>query len=97
MSEPDGWTLLYDQLECLTQEAKRRYRANTHRKPWQDQEARWHIYKATDQLAIASYHYRQQSPEAYKINMADALNHMIMAMVTYTQDTTGCTPVISDE
>jgi hypothetical protein len=97
VTNPDGWVLLEDQLECLKEEAKRRYEVNTHREPWQDQEARWHIYKATDQLAIASYHYRQDSPEAYQVNMADALNHMVMAMVTFTQDPDGCLPVMDDD
>lgn len=96
MPELDGWVLIEDQIECLTRLAKRRYKQNTHREPWEDQEARWHIYKAVDQLAVSSYHYRQGSLEAYQVNMADALNHMIMAMLTFENDDGDCHPVMDD-
>lgn len=92
----EGWLLIDDQIECLTRLAKQRYKENTHRSPWQNDEARWHIYKATDQLAISSYHYRQENIRAYEVNMADALNHMIMAMITFNNDDEGCHPVMRD-
>lgn len=90
----DGWILIQDQIECLTRLAKNRYAENTHRKPWQDREARWHIYKANDQLSIASYHYRQDNLRAYEVNMAHALNHSIMAMLTFGNDQKGCHPLM---
>jgi len=91
--DPDGWPLIDDQIGCLTRLAKRRYAENTHREPWEQREARWHIYKAQDQLSISSYHYRQGNLTAYESNMADALNHMIMAMITFGNDGGGCHPV----
>lgn len=89
----DGWVLIEDQIECLTRTAKRRYKQNTHREPWENKEARYHIFKASDQLSISSYHYRQENLEAYQVNMADALNHLIMAMLTFDNDNEGCHPV----
>jgi len=91
----DGWLLIEDQIGCLTSLARRRYAENTHREPWQEQEARWHIYKAADQLSVSSYHYRQGNLRAYEVNMADALNHMIMAMLVFGNDG-GCHPVMAD-
>ena len=92
--DPDGWQLVEDQIGCLSRLAKRRYAENTHREPWEEQEARWHIYKAQDQLSVSTYHYRQGNLRAYEVNMADALNHMIMAMLTFGNDKSGCHPVM---
>jgi len=91
--EMDGWRLVEDQIACLSRLAKRRYAQNTHREPWENREARWHIYKAQDQLSVSSYHYRQGNLRAYEVNMADALNHMIMAMLTFGNVKDGCHPV----
>ena len=93
----DGWLLIEDQIECLTRLAERRYAENTHRSPWQEEEARWHIYKTVDQLAVSSYHYRQGSLRAYEVNMADALNHMMMAMLTFENGSEGCHPVMAGD
>jgi len=37
--------------------------------------------------------YRQGDLRAYEANMADALNHMIMAMLTFGNVKDGCRPV----
>ena len=98
MTDPDGWQLIEDQISCLSKLARERYQENTHRRPWENQEARWHIYKTQDQLSVASYHYRQGNLRGYEVNMADALNHMIMAMLTFgNEDPESCHPVMKSE
>lgn len=94
----DGWVLIEDQIECLACLARERYEENSHKgQSWREDEARWHIYKAIDQLSVASYHYRNGTLRKYEENMADALNHMIMAMLTFSVDNGGCHPVMGGE
>jgi len=92
----DGWIMIEDTLNCLTNLACQRYAENTHRKSWEEREARWHIYKTIDQLSIASYHQRQGNLRAYEVNMADALNHMMMAMLTFSEGQEGCHPYMAE-
>lgn len=98
MTDGELWPLLEDRINCLTSLAETRYTDNEGREPpWYEREPRWHIYKCQDQLSIASYHYRQDNATEYEINMADALNHMIMAMLCYgNEHDEACHPVMSE-
>lgn len=94
----EGWDLLQDQIECLARLCEKRYEENDDKGlSWMDEEPRWHIYKAVDQLSVANYHYRAGDMEEFEVNMADALNHMVMAFGTLGNDYDGCHPVMSDE
>jgi len=96
--ETDGWPLLESQGKCLLNTAEDRYWANKDKEeenPWWVQEPRWHIYKAQDQMSIASYHYRKGELGMFEVNMADAFNHMLMAFLTLgTKE--GCHPVMEE-
>lgn len=94
----EGWELLEDQLQCLGDLAAVRYEENAEKgMSWADEEARWHIYKAIDQLAVASYHYRNGAYKLFEKNMADSLNHQIMAILTLGNDYEGCHPVMKHD
>lgn len=91
----EGWGLLDDQLGCLWRLCEERYEENAEKgMTWMDEEPRWHVYKTIDQLSIASYHYRNGDHEEFEVNMADALNHMVMAICTLGNDYDGCHPVM---
>ena len=93
----EGWDLLADEIECLRRLARERYAENADKgTSWMEEEPRWHIYKAIDQMSIASYNYRNGDYEEYEQNMADALNHMMMALNTLGNDYGGCHPVMKD-
>lgn len=93
----EGWKLLEDQIDCLRRLAEKRYEENSHKgKGWVEREARWHIYKAMDQMAVASYHARNGEYELFEVNMADALNHAVMAFYTLDNDYDGCHPVMQN-
>ena len=97
--DKEMWLLLESEMDCLVKLAEKRYKENSHKDmEWVDKEARWHIYKAIDQLSISSYHYRNDNLGKYEVNMADAFNHMVMAMLTYTNlGKEKCHPIMGDE
>ena len=49
-------------------------------KNWLRDEARWHIWKATDELFQARDHVHSGNYFTSLANFADALNHMLFAM-----------------
>lgn len=49
-------------------------------KNWLEDEARWHIWKACDELFQARNHVHYLRPEEARKHMADALNHMLFAL-----------------
>ncbi|MEF8782700.1 MAG: hypothetical protein V5A39_06880 [Haloarculaceae archaeon] len=65
--------------DCITERARARFLDQfDKREDWKQHEARWHLYKAHDQLSVASYHARQDDvEELMKTNIADAVNHYI--------------------
>ena len=93
------WALLMSKLDCLEATAKHRFSEEFEkREDWKEFEARYHVYKAHDQLSVASYHARQDNAEGLvKVNLADALNHMLMAMATVEVDLDECQPITSEE
>lgn len=98
----DEWAVLSVRLDCLTRTAECRFfeEAESGRSGWHRKEARYHVYKAHDQLSVASYHARQGGEEAgrlLKANLADCLNHLLMAMATVEVDLGECQPVTSIE
>jgi len=97
----EEWTLLEVEWDCITRRAKARFMEEWERREdWKDFEARYHVYKAQDQLSVASYHSRQdrdETAELVKTNIADAVNHMLMAMATLGVDHDECQPVQSAE
>jgi len=95
----DEWTLLETELDCITERAKGRFMEEfDRREDWKNFEARYHVYKAHDQLSVASYHSRQDDvDELVKTNLADAVNHMLMAMATLDIDHDECQPIQTEE
>jgi uncharacterized Zn finger protein len=95
----DEWNLLLVELDCLRATAKHRFSEEWEdREDWKQFESRYHVYKAHDQLSVASYHSRQDDvAELVKVNLADALNHILMAMATVEVDRDECQPVTSTE
>ncbi|ELY69322.1 zinc ribbon domain-containing protein [Natrinema versiforme] len=94
----DEWTLLELEWDCITRRAKARFMEEWEkREDWKNFESRYHVYKAQDQLSVASYHSRQNdSGELTKTNIADAVNHMLMAMATLEVDNEECQPITSE-
>lgn len=94
-SKFEEWSLLAVEWDCITERAKARFLDQwDKREDWKSFEARYHIYKAHDQLSVASYHARQDdTEEVVKTNIADAVNHMLMAMATLDVDHDECHPV----
>ena len=95
LSKWEEWNLLMVELTCLHRRAEARFDEMwEQREDWKNHEARYHVYKAHDQLSVASYHARQDGTEdLVKTNLADCLNHLLMAMATYGVDHDGCQPV----
>jgi len=95
----DEWNLLEVQWDCITRRARARFMEEYEkREDWKEHEARYYVYKAQDQLSVASYHARQdETDELVKTNIADAVNHMLMAMATLGVDHDDCQPIQSDE
>jgi hypothetical protein len=95
----EEWTLLEVEWDCITRRARARFMEEWEtREDWKDFEARYHVYKAQDQLSVASYHSRQEdSGELVKTNIADAVNHMLMAMATLGVDHDECHPIQSED
>jgi hypothetical protein len=95
----DEWTLLKVEWDCITRRARARFMEEwDEREDWTNFEARYHVYKAQDQLSVASYHSRQNdADELVKTNIADAVNHMLMAMATLDVDHDECQPITAEE
>jgi len=91
----EEWDLLMVELTCIHRRAKQRFSEEwVRREDWTEHEARYHVYKAHDQLSVASYHARQDdTEELVKMNLADCLNHLLMAMATLDVDHDECQPV----
>ena len=65
-----------------------------------EEESRFHVYKAIDELAIASYHARRGSEfdrELMIENLHDSINHMAMAVLCFENDRDGCHPAMAEE
>lgn len=76
-----------EELEILLDVAEDQYRTNAEKhgpgKNWlhpDAPEARWHIWKACDELFQARDHAHVGECEPATRHFADALNHMLMAM-----------------
>lgn len=95
----EEWTLLEVEWDCITRRAFARFMEEWERREdWKNFEAQYHVYKAQDQLSVASYHSRQdESGELVKTNIADAVNHMLMAMATLGVDHDECQPIQSED
>jgi len=95
----DEWNVLEVEWDCITRRAKARFMDQWEkREDWKNFESRYHLFKAHDQLSVASYHSRQdESGELVKTNIADAVNHMLMAMATIGVDHQECEPVTSTD
>jgi hypothetical protein len=94
----EEWSLLEVEWDCITTRAKARFLEEWEkREDWKNFEARYHVYKAQDQLSVASYHARQDdTDELVKMNIADAVNHMLMAMATLDVDHDECQPITTE-
>lgn len=70
-------------LDVLAEASKERYQANAEEKgtekAWLDDEARWHIWKACDELFQARDYAHKGDRDATVSHFADALNHMLFA------------------
>lgn len=64
---------------ALAAEAQRRFAENTHHGGWENDEARWHLYKAHDELSSATHHAKMGKKTEMLERMADAYNHMLFA------------------
>lgn len=95
----EEWTLLEVELDCITRRAESRFMEEWEkREDWKNFESRYHIYKAQDQLSVASYHSRQdETDELVKTNIADAVNHMLMAMATLDVENGECQPITRED
>lgn len=95
----EEWTLLEVEWDCITRRAKSRFLEEWEvREDWKNFESRYHVYKAQDQLSVASYHSRQEgADELVKTNIADAVNHMLMAMATLDVENGECQPITRDD
>lgn len=95
----EEWSLLEVEWDCITAWARVRFMDQwDKREDWKGHESRWHVYKAQDQLSVASYHARQDdTDELVKTNIAYAVNHMLMAMATLEVDHDGCQPITEDD
>ena len=63
-----------------------RYHANNKGKAdiWSDSEARFHYWKACDELFTATHLSKQDGTKAEQVEaVADAFNHMVMALAVY--------------
>lgn len=106
IDDPDlaaEWALMETELDCLTRRAKARFvdQGEDGRSGWETEEARFHLFKAHDQMSVASYHARQdddiERDELVLTNLADALNHILMAMSTTDVDLDRCQPLMADD
>lgn len=108
-SDPDPaqkraeWGALEAEWDCITRRARSRFLEEWDRREhWANFESRYHVYKAQDQLSVASYHARQadrhsDTAELVKVNIADAVNHMLMALATIDIDNDECEPITHDQ
>lgn len=63
-----------------------RYHANNKGKGerWRESEARYHYWKACDELFTATHLSKQDGTKAEQVEaVADAFNHMVMALAVY--------------
>jgi adenylate kinase family enzyme len=97
----EEWSLLMVEHDCILERAKGRFMEEFERREdWKAHESRYHVYKAHDQLSVASYHARQDedgAEELVKTNLADCLNHVLMAMAAMDVDRDECEPVTDME
>lgn len=73
-----------EDLDALLTEAEERFLANVEKhgvgKNWLRDEARWHIWKACDELFQARDYANDGREDPARSHMADALNHMLFAL-----------------
>lgn len=88
------------ELEELVERSHERFRENDSKnedwKAWLDDEARWHIWKANDELFQARDHLHQGRKDQAQTATADALNHMLFALEIVEYDRTGLDPEPQD-
>jgi hypothetical protein len=72
------------EMESLLEGAQHQYlqqvEAHGPGKNWLQDEARWHIWKACDELFQARDHAHRGDYEQSRYHFGDALNHMLFAM-----------------
>jgi hypothetical protein len=72
------------EMESLLEGAHHQYlqqvKAHGPGKNWLQDEARWHIWKACDELFQARDHAHRGDYEQSRYHFGDALNHMLFAM-----------------
>lgn len=73
-----------EQLKTLINRSQEQYETQISNhgtgKNWLRDEARWHIWKACDELFAARNHVHNAEYDAALPNFGDALNHMLFAM-----------------